>query len=171
MDETEITKLVAQLSSTDPAARQRARESLVKLAGRDATQPVSIELTDPRPHVRWEAAKTLAAIADPMAAYSLLHALDDEDQDVRWLAAEGLGALGRVGLLTTLSGLTRQARSLDFCHSAHHALHNLRQEGNADVVNPVLKALESSEPEVTAPVAAYGALVALKQDRAQTKGS
>ena len=104
------------------------------------------------------------AIADPIAAHSLLHALDDRDQDVRWVAAEGLVALGQTGLLTVLSGLTRRAQSPAFCRSAHHVLHDLRQKDHADVINRVLEALESPDPEVAAPVAAYDALVALKQE-------
>lgn len=164
-DKTEtLTSSVASLASDDPVVRQKARDRLVEMGGHEVTRAMVRELVDPRQHVRWEAAKTLTAIADPVAAPGLMHALEDEDSDVRWVAGEGLIALGKDGLLTVLNGLTKRAMSLSFRKAAHHVLHDLRKQGYAEVVAPVLKALESSQPEVTAPPAAYGALVALKKD-------
>jgi len=120
------------------------------------------ELANPEAHVRWEAAKSLATIADPVAAYGLMHALDDEDKDVCWTAAEGLIALGRTGLVTVLSGLTRRARSIRFFHAAHHVLRHLRSSVNARFIDPVLSSLQTTEPEVTAPPAALEALLGIK---------
>ncbi len=159
----EVSTLIAQLASSEPVTRQKARASLVSRGGHDVTRAVAAELVDPRRHVRWEAAKALVEIADPIAAHALLLALEDKDQDVRWLAAEGLAALGETGLLTVLSGLTRRATSLEFCQGAHHVLHELKPKGHDEIMDRVLKALEASEPEVAAPVAAYDALVAIKQ--------
>lgn len=158
-----IGELIGQLSHRDAAMRLAARSELVKHADERVTRGLVAELIDPQPQVRWEAAKSLAQIADPASAYGLMHALDDEDNDVRWVAAEGLISLGTIGLVTVLSGLTRRARSFGFCRGAHHVLHELRRGENAATVNGVLAALESSEPEVTAPPAAFEALLALKQ--------
>lgn len=157
-----LQELVASLASEDPVARQKAREKLVSTGGHDVTRALLGKLVDPRQHVRWEAAKALTAIADPIAAPALMHSLEDDDEDVRWVAGEGLIALGKDGLLTALNGLTKRATSLDYCKAAHHVLHDLRERGYADVVAPVLKALESSEPEATAPPAAYEALMAVQ---------
>lgn len=155
--------LLQKLSSEDALQRQEAREQLVEIGGPTVTRELVAALSDPDKQVRWEAAKALTGIADPVAAPGLMHALEDDDQDVRWLAGEGLIALGRSGLMTVLSGLMRRARSLDFCKGAHHVLHDLKTKGYGEIVEPVLKSLETSQPEVTAPVAAYEALVALKQ--------
>ena len=156
-----IPQLVAQLASKDPVARETSREQLVSIGGLEVTRALVGELTDPRAHVRWEAAKALADIADPVAAPGLMHALEDDDEDVRWVAGEAMIALGVVGLKTVLSGLTRRAGSLEFCKAAHHVLHELRPKGYAETVEPVLKTLEMSEPGVTAPPAAFNALVAM----------
>ena len=157
-----ITSLVTGLASSEPVARQQAREKLIRLGGHDVTAALVAESLDPRRQVRWEAVKALAALADPVAAPALLHALEDHDSDVRWVAAEGLVGLRRVGLLTVLSGLTRRARSIEFCRSAHHVLHDLKKHGHADVIAEVLTALDQDEPETAAPPAANRALESLK---------
>ncbi len=159
-----IFDLIEELSSKDPVVRGRSRQKLVEIGGHQVTRALVRELIDPRKHVRWEAAKALTAIADPVAAPGLMHALDDKDVDVRWVAGEGLIALGGIGLMTVLSGLTKRAESLDSYKGAHHVLHDLRPKGYAQIVEPVLQALETSEPEITTPLAAYEALVALKNE-------
>lgn len=158
-----VAHLIANLASDDPPTREQSREELVRIGGPDVTRALVAELVDPRHQVRWEAAKALASIADPVAAAALMHALDDDHEDVRWVAAEGLTALGNVGLLTVLSGLTKRAHSIEFCRSAHHVLHDLKKKEDTEVITPVLDALTSAEPEVTAPPAAYRALSLLKQ--------
>jgi hypothetical protein len=158
-----VEELIEQLADENPVTRQSAREELVRLGGPEVTRALVAELIDPRTHVRWEAAKALNAIADPIAAHGLTHALDDDDRDVRWVAAEGLIVLGKTGLMTVLSGLAKRAQSTAFCRSAHQVLREMRSRGYADVVAPVLGALEGSEPGVGAPPAAYVALVALQQ--------
>ena len=159
-----VGTLITSLSSEDHVVRQRARDQLVELGGEHVTRALVGALVDPHKQVRWEAAKALTAIADPIAAPGLMHALDDDEEDIRWVAGEGLVALGKDGLKSVLSGLTSRARSLDFCKGAHHVLHDLKRKGFAKEVESVLKALETSEPEATAPVAAYEALVALKDE-------
>lgn len=155
----QICRWVERFADNDGVVREKSRHELVRLGGPDVTRAVVTALIDPRTHVRWEAAKALEAIADPVSAPALMHALEDEDEDVRWVAAEGLIRLNKVGLLTVLSGLMKRARSTAFCTSAHHVLHEMNVY--ADLVAPVLRALEQSEPGVTVPPAAYHALVVL----------
>lgn len=157
-----VHALVEQLASDDPVVRERSRRRLVEIGGKHATRALIGELVDPRKQVRWEAAKALKAIADPASAAALMQLLDDDDQDVRWVAGEALVALGKIGLMTVLSGLIKRARSPEFCQSAHHVLHDLKEKDYAEGIQNVLKALESSEPEVTAPPVSYEALVRLK---------
>jgi hypothetical protein len=158
-----ISDLIKQLAHRDASVRVKARRELIQRADHRVTRALVVELNDPTPHVRWEAAKSLVEIADPVAAHGLMHALDDDDKDVRWVAGEGLVALGKVGLVTVLSGLTRRARSIRFCRGAHHVLHALRDKENDAVIASVIASLETSEPEVTAPLAAFDALLTLKQ--------
>ena len=158
----DLSKLVQQLADDDAAIREKSRKDLVQLGDASVTRALVVALLDPRTHFRWEAAKALQEIADPVAAPALLNAMDDEDEDVRWVASEGLAALGKVGLLTVLSGLIQRAGSIAFCKSAHHVLHELKLY--AGTVAPVLTALEQSEPAVSAPPAAYEALQALHDE-------
>lgn len=163
MSQEGIDMLIEDLQSNDPVVRQVAREQLVRVGGQNATRALVGELADPRRHVRWEAAKALAEIADPVAAPALMQMLDDVDEDVRWVAGEGLVALGKVGVITVLSGLPKRAESVDFCQGAHHVLHDLKKTcGCGETIAPVLEALEEAEPAVTAPPAALKALIALK---------
>jgi len=161
-----VARLVRRLASKDPATRKEARNKLVNSGGPDITRALVLALSDLHPHVRWEAAKALTAIADPVAAPALMNVLDDDNGDVRWVAAEALIALGMDGLPTVLNGLAKRAKSVNFCRAAHHVLHELRDLTTA--VAPVLSALDNSEPAVSAPPAAYEALVALSNSRRQT---
>ena len=160
--DSEVTQLIASLADKSPVIREQSRKQLVKVDGPDVLRGLVMALIDTRQRVRWEAAKALHAIKDPVAAPALLQALDDTDEDVRWVAGEGLIALDKVGLLTVLSGLTKQARSIAFCKAAHHVLHEMR--AYQERVAPVLKALEESEPAVAAPPVAFDALVAFGRE-------
>jgi len=157
-----IRQLIGNLANEDAQVRSTAREELVQIGGPEVTQALMLELIDTRTHVRWEAAKGLVPLRDASAAASLLIAMDDEDADVRWVAGEGLVALGNTGLMTILSGLIRNARSIQFCQAAHHVLNEFKKYGNAELIAPVLNALEHSEPAVTVPPLAYAALRKLK---------
>lgn len=163
---SETQRLVAELECNDPVQREVARLALVRIGTFEVTAALVAELLDPRQHVRWEAAKALGALRDPVSAPALLEALDDNDEDVRWVAAEGLIALGLQGLLAALHGLTKHAHSTAFRKSAHHVLRELRQrEEFPALIAPVLAALEESAPSLSAPPAAYHALMALKVGR------
>jgi hypothetical protein len=159
--EAEIARLARLLADEDGVVREQARNELIQLGGHDVACAMVATLIDHRAHVRWEAAKTLQVIADPVAAASLMNVLDDDDSDVRWVAAEALVALGRVGLLTVLSGLTKRAGSILFSRSAHHVLHEMQTYG--DPVARVLGSLEESDPGMTVPPVAYKALIALNE--------
>lgn len=161
-----IKELLLELRGDDPARREQARNDLVRYRSRETVAALVVALTDPSDQVRWEAAKVLSAIADPVTAPALLCALDDENGDVRWVAGEGLIAMGRTGLLTVLQALTKNARSVDFCNSAHHVLSQFASQNNAAALAPVLAALEESEPALAAPPAAYDALMKLKNNLA-----
>ncbi|RMG38363.1 MAG: HEAT repeat domain-containing protein [Planctomycetota bacterium] len=155
-------ELIQDLHSSDPVVRQNAREELVRRDGPQVVRALVVELTDPRQQVRWEAAKALGEIADPVAAPALVNELADEDPDVRWVAGEGLIAMGEAGLLTVLSELPKRAASVAFREGAHHVLHELKNERNAAVVQPVLDALRGPEPGVNAPPVAADALWKLR---------
>ena len=155
----QVGPLVGKLAHADAVVREKAREQLVQLGGPEVTAALVLALHDPRKHVRWEAAKAFQALANPLAASALMHALEDDEADVRWVAGEALIVLGRVGLVTVLSGLIRRAASNDYCQAAHHVLHEMKDYH--EVVQPVLESLKHFEPAVAAPVAAYQALVKL----------
>ncbi len=158
-----VPTLVADLASTDPTVRTKARKGLVAI-GEPAVPALIRLLSHGKPHVRWEAAKALCGIADPIAASALVNALDDRDSDVRWLAAEGLAALGRESLQPLLAALIERAQSCSFCEGAQHVCHTLVNKRRlGPILRPLLLALKQSEPEVAAPVAAYTALSRLRK--------
>jgi HEAT repeat protein len=132
-------------------------------------------LSHHKQHVRWEAAKALGGIGDPIAAFALVNALNDRDGDVRWVAADGLVALGRDALPPLLAALIERTESDWLCEGAHHVCHVLvRKRRFGPVLRPLLAALEQSEPETAAPLAAYNALSKLRDllpDTAKSVGS
>lgn len=154
----QISHFLHELAGKNAAARERARHELARMGGLEVLRGLFAALVSCDRHERWEAAKTLAELSDPAAAPALVNALEDNDEDVRWVAAEGLAALGRPGLIAVLDGVTRRSKSVDFCKAAHHALHTLRQKGWEDAINPVLAALDTPEPQITAPPEAFQAL-------------
>ncbi|MGO8751443.1 MAG: HEAT repeat domain-containing protein [Thermoguttaceae bacterium] len=158
-----IPGLVEDLASRNPAIRERARETLVRL-GKPAVPALIPLLSHRKPHVRWEAAKTLCGIADPIAATAMVNTLDDPDENVRWVAGEGVTALGREGLQPLLAAMLERARSHSFCESAHHVCYALaRRKGLGPILGPVLLALEEAEPAMGVPLAAYTALSTLRE--------
>lgn len=160
-----MESLVAELASEFPVRRRRAREALVARRSSEVTTALVNELTDPRVRVRWEAAKALAALVDPVSSPALVQAMEDDDEDVRWLAADALVRLGTVGLRAVLSALLKRAGSVDFCRAARHVLRASGARHAEEIVEPVLAALDESEPGVAVPPAAYHALMELKLGR------
>jgi hypothetical protein len=158
---TAILELIRQLGDPSGVTRQRARQALVAIGPR-AVEPLMLALRDPRDQVRWEAAKALTNLTSRRAAASLVHALEDKNGDVRWLAAEGLIALRAGALRPLLKALSAEADGDELREGAHHVLHELASRGFADVVNAVLRALESPAPAEETPVVAYEALLKLE---------
>jgi HEAT repeat protein len=159
-----LDSLVAAFASHDVATRQNARHALVSI-GEGAVNSLIKALQDRQDQVRWEAAKALVDIASPKAAPALVVTLRDEEGGIRWLAAEALVALGPSGLEPLLQGLIDNSRSPFIRAGAHHILHELVPGPCAELVLPVLVALEGPVPENRAPIAAYAALATLRNNR------
>jgi HEAT repeat protein len=162
VEEERVATLVADLASGDGSTREAARLTLVGV-GRAAVPPLVDALDDQRQQVRWEAAKALVEIADPASAPAFVLALEDRVFSVRWLAAEGLIGLGRAGLEPLLRALVDRPESFNLREGAHHVIHDLHHRGGslAPVLEPVLAALEGTEPSLAAPWEAERALEAL----------
>ncbi len=155
-----VAQLIRELGDKNPAVRESARKQLIHTGGRDVTRALAEALHDSRKAVRWEAAKALKEIGDPVAAAALSTALSDEDSDVRWIVGEALIALGMVGLHTVLTALMSRAGSVVFRIATHHVLSELKYL--SPTVDPVLRALHQWEPALTAPPAAYNAMITLR---------
>ncbi len=156
-----IEDLLRQLHSHDWKPRESARWQLVTM--RDVSVfPLMHALEDADWHVRWEAATALRDIADPRSAPALVRALRDRRFGIRWLASDGLIALREAALPPLLQELVRSGDSVLLRGGAHHVLRDLvRGHVSREVANmllPVVDALESIEPSVTVPVVARRAL-------------
>ncbi len=157
----EIPALIAALASRDGGERERAREALVAL-GKPAVAPLVDALSDRNRQVRWEAAKALACLGDPSAARALAVALGDERIGVRWLAAEALIALGRDALEPLFRALLEPGNADPLAEGAHHVLHVLAKKKGGQWLTPVVEALDSYQPGIAVPMAAYRALEQLR---------
>jgi len=160
-DTSTIDELTTALRSDNGLLREHARQALVS-AGSAAVEPLIELLTDDSHQVRWEVAKILGEIADRKAASSLVRTLEDEEFDVRWLAAEALIAIGRDALVPLIQELERRPESIWLRQGAHHVLHDLSDVGLRAEAAPVLRALESLEPELEVIEPALGFLDKLK---------
>jgi HEAT repeat protein len=158
---TDIPELVSSLASKDGMTRQHAREQLSRI-GRPAVKALIRALDDHREQVRWEAAKTLGVIADNRAAPALVRHLEDGDFDVRWLAAEALVALREDSLPPLLEQLELYPERIRLREGAHHVLTHITNQRLAVILRPVVTALDKLEPELTLPVAARAARLALQ---------
>lgn len=164
-----INELTTGLASKDAVVRARARQALVNIGSPAAASLV--ELLEARSHqVRWEAAKTLGEIADPQTAPALVSALRDEEFDVRWLAAVGLIAIGSEALPPLLEQLAKRPESTWLREGAHHILRSLTDHETKYVVSPVIRALESIEPEVGVIEPALKAADELKRQKTDVNG-
>lgn len=160
-DSAKIEQLTQTLNHDDAVERDGARHQLAKLGS--AAVPALIEaLRDNRERVRWEAAKTLESIADPASAPALVDILADKDDDVRWVAGEALVAIGPQAVAPVLEALVKKDHPQWSYDGAHQVLHDLSDERLSPILQPVLKALQSSEPEIATPVEAEKALQKLR---------
>lgn len=156
-----IESLITSLASDAGSEREDARHQLINV-GAPAVPRLVSTMTHDDAQVRREAARTLTQIHDPRAAPTLVRALDDENSGVRWIAAEGLVGLGKDGLDPLLHELMQHSDSKQLRDGAHQVLTSINRGRLSDVVQPVIDALESSEPITAAPVAAYEALQQLE---------
>jgi HEAT repeat protein len=158
--ETEIKVLISELGSGDGLIRQKAREHLVEMGHRVTDSLVEL-LKSQDVTLRWEAAKALSEIADPASAVPLVYTLEDDEYDIRWLAAEGLIAVGHQALPPLLEALIENPESLYLREGTHHVLREIRKSSLKTAVAPLIRALEGTDAEEKAPVAAYDVLRAL----------
>ncbi len=157
-----IGELIDELTSNDIRERHQARERLARMG--EAAVPFLIKALDRRnEELRWEAAKTLDEIASPLAIPAWIKASEDENCDIRWLAGQGLIDLGETALVPLLHALERHSDSAWFRECAHRVLIKLARGELAQIILPVLVALEDIDPAVEVPPAAYAALVALAE--------
>lgn len=154
-----VSLLITRLNDQSAVVRETSRNQLIETGDETVVRALMELLSHREPRCRWEASLALQKIANPIAADALIKAMNDEDANVRWVASRALSALGMVGVRTVLSGLTKRAQYAAFRDSAHHVLRDLRS--CSPVVNKVLEALASPEPAVTAPCAAYKAILEL----------
>ena len=156
-----IDDLLRHLHSHDWKLRENARWQL-EMRRDVSVFPLMDALSDGDWHVRWEAAKALRDIADPRSAPALVKALRDRRFGVRWLASDALIGLGDASLPALLNGLVHEGDSLLLREGAHHVLRDLVRghvsREIADILSPVIEALENIEPSITTPVAARRAL-------------
>jgi HEAT repeat protein len=157
-----VEALVHELQSKEPAARERARKSLVEMRSEEVAAALVAELESPHKQVRWEAAKALVSLAEPSSAPALVSALEDQSEEVRWLASDALIMLGIHGVLAVLKALMRRARSSALCEGAHHVLRAIDHGPYAAIVAPVMNALHAAEPGAAAPPAAFHAWLAME---------
>jgi len=154
---------LAALASDDGLVRLKARKSLVAL-GETAVQPLSDAMKHSEVNqVRWEAAKALNKIASPVSIQSFVEALEDSDPDVAWVAADALGKFKKAAWPAILDLLTKdKAGSLLLRQGAHHVFRNQREEGYNDLLEKLLKSLESASNRVSVTADAYEILRRLK---------
>ncbi len=154
--ERNIDSLINLLESTDDKVRSQARKSLVAIR-QPAVTALSLVLENSGIYkARWEAAKALGAIGDIKSIPSLVKALDDPESDVAWLAAEALKKFSKAAWPELMRALKdRGSASVLLRHGAHHILLKQRSVGFNDLLEILLKALESDSVPESTPMAAY----------------
>ena len=140
-----IGVLINQLAAADDSIRENARLSLVKL-GKPAVHPLIRAMTSHDQVVRWEAAEGLIHIGSDVTV-PLLQALISNSKSFQL----------REGAHHVLNHLTGGDRSIE-----HHTDHHGPRSGIADILEPVVKALEDRAPSVRVPTAAQNALDKMK---------
>ena len=157
--------LVNLLENEDEKVRTRARKSLVTI-GKQAVPSLSVVLENSKVYkARWEAAKALSEIGDIKSIPTLVKALENPETDVAWLAAKALEKFKKAAWPVLLRALVEHgSKSVLLQHGAHHILRKQRVEGYNDLLDILLKALETgSVPETISP-AAYHILERMKKN-------
>lgn len=159
----EIEQLIADLNCDEYIDCQKARRKLVEMGGAAVPRLVK-ELSNSKYQVRWEVTKALGQIADKSSAEALVAALEDKEFDVRWLAAEALINIGQDALEPLLLALADHGnKSISLRHGAHHVLHDMHKGDLLEILRPVMKAVEDSEPYSEVLLVAKQALDNLKK--------
>jgi HEAT repeat protein len=153
-----IPELIAALNSGHWRERQEAHDQLAALG--PAAEPALVEAVhSPEDQVRWEALKILSGLADPSLAPVFVATLrTDRNEGNRWVATHALTHLGHVAIRPLLQELVQHSDSAFLRTGAHHVLRALRKLGYAELLDPVLEALEHFDPMVRVPLAAHRAL-------------
>lgn len=156
-----IKSLIADLANKDGIVRVKARRKLVSYRSQ-AVAPLIKILADKNDWVRWEGAKALSQIGSSSSIQALLEALTDKSFEVRWLAAEGLIRIGRKSIIPSLKALVNNSDSFWLREGVYHVLHDIKKRNLTTMLQPVLAALEGSEPSLEVPLVAKVALDNLK---------
>ena len=156
-----VAEYIAALRLDDSAQRVYARKALVVM-GPQAVPALTEALFAPESSVRWEAATALLEMADPSSAAALVQALDDEEVGIRWLASEALIKLGANAVPHVLQGLIEHEMTANFREGCERVLRHVANPELAQVIEPVLAALQDAAPDVQAPISARKALDALR---------
>jgi HEAT repeat protein len=161
--------LVEKFSSPDGAVRQKARNTLVSL-GPKAVKSLSRALHGSlKEQVRWEAAKALGAMDCAGAVLPLVRALEDVYPDAAWLAAEGLKKYKKKAWPAMLRLLIKKGEdSVLLREGIHHVLSGQKEDGLDDVLNALIRALETSTAPELSISAAYDVLKKMKMKYRQT---
>lgn len=141
-----MERLIADLNCDEYITCQKARRRLVEMGSVVVPRLVE-ELSNKKYQVRWEVTKALGQIADKSSAEALVKALEDSEFDVRWLAAEALIHIGRDALEPLLVALADHGdKSISLRNGAHHVLHDMNLGTLKVTLQPVMQAVEDSEP-------------------------
>ncbi len=164
-----VFRLIQKLSSRRVGERERARADLVAL-GSAAVGPLLEAFPSADERGRLEICKALAEIADPAATRLLIQCLEDEHQELRWIAAEGLLNIDGPAVEPLLIAIIDRASAHTILDGAGHVLRGLSRRVSRTIFDPVVAAVHSSEPGVSAPLAAETALAQWRESGASEIG-
>ena len=150
-----IQSLVNLLENEDDKVRTKARKSLMSI-GKQAVLPLSQVLENSKIYkARWEAAKALSEIGDIKSIPTFVKALEDQESDVAWLAAKALEKFQKAAWPELLRALVSHgSESVLLQHGAHHVFRKQKMAGFNDLLDILLKTMETgSVPESISPAA------------------
>ncbi len=138
-----VPALLGELGDSDTRVGLYAAQALGDLAGKDALPALRTALRDENSDVRWQAALALGQLRDTVSVPDLERALSDPELMVRKYAASALQMIGNedaAQALVNALGSGDQATS-------HIVLGALEEIGET-AVKPLVRALDSTEPQV-----------------------
>lgn len=140
----DVDSLLRDLKDNNSTIRANAAEALGKINDSRVVDPLIYALHDRNSSVRQNAVLAL----DSLAGGSLIQSLKDKDIEVRKCAIYKLGSFGVNGLLIQV--LKDQTQNSTVRVSAAFALGSL---GNEEAVEPLIQALNDTDPNVRAEAA------------------